>query len=251
MRVVLAVLLCGAPLVLAQETGQPASAEELNKKLNDPTQGVKSFVFQDIPVINYYGRSGSSNQIMFQPVVPFTMYKHDNILRLTLPYNSGGVGGRGLAPIQIFNLTIFKVGRGQFAIGPLLNFNPNWKELPEGDRIQAGPALGYVTPRGKWTLGMLQQNLFSVNVQLSAFQPIIAYAFPKGWSLSTGQAQWAFVWSEGGGLTGIPLGVSVGKLVTLPGKQMVKFGVNPEYNAKARNGSPHWTVRFSANFLVR
>ncbi len=224
---------------------------DINKKLNDPTQPVKSFIFYDNVTPNYYGHSGSSNQIQFQPVIPFTFANHQNILRLTLPYGTGGVGGSGLAPIQIFNLTMFKLGGGQLGVGPVLNFNPNWQNIPEGDRIQAGLSWAYIKPKGKWTFGALQQNLLSSNVKITAIQPVIAYAFPKGWSMNVGSQTWAFDWDAGGGLLGVPLGMSVGKLVNFPGKQMVKLAVNPEYNAKSIPGSPHWTIRAYAVLLVR
>lgn len=240
-------------LAFAQGTAARSDdIHELNKKLNDPTQPVKSFIFYDNVTVNYYGRSGTSNAIQFQPVIPFEFANHQNILRLTLPYNTGGVAGSGLAPIQIFNLTMFKLGGGQLGVGPVLNFNPNWQNIPDsGDRIQAGLSWAYIKPAGKWTFGVLQQNLLSPNVKITAIQPVIAYAFPKGWSANAGSQTWAFDWDAGGGLLGVPLGLSVGKIVTFPGKQMVKFAVNPEYNAKSIEGSSHWTIRAYAVLLVR
>lgn len=57
-----------------------------------------------------------------------------------------------------------------------------------------------IKPAGRSTVGILQQNLLSPHVKISAFHPVIAYAFPKGWSISTGQQQRAFGWENGGGL---------------------------------------------------
>jgi len=52
----------------------------------------------------------------------------------------------------------------------------------------------YIKPKGKWTFGVLQQNLLSNNIKITPIQPIIGYAFPKGRSVNAGSQQWAFNW---------------------------------------------------------
>ena len=117
-----------------------ASQEELVKKALDPTASPMSFLFRDVVTPNYYGRGGSGNSIQFQPAVPFRAFGSTNILRVTLPYNTGGVPGKGLGSIQVFNVTVFPFKGGRIGVGPVMNFANN--PALTKDRFQIGPAMG-------------------------------------------------------------------------------------------------------------
>jgi len=247
LRLVLVLSVSG--LVLAQNPspaqGQ-SSGQDVAKQAVDPTASLMSFGFRNIVTTNYYGRSGSANQIQFQPAVPFVAWGKANILRITLPYNTGGVPGTGLSAVQIFNVTVFPVKGGRFAVGPVLNIANN--PALTTDRIQAGPAVGYVGGKGKWTLGIFNQNLFSGDTQITAIQPLVAYQLGSGWALAAGDAQWTVDW-DGGRFVNIPLGIQLSKVSTI-GKQIVRYVINPEYNAANVTGTPHWTLRFGFQLLV-
>ena len=239
-----------APAGSASQSGKDSSKgsshDELVKQSLDPTASLMNFGFRDIVTVNHYGRSGSANQIQFQPAIPYAAWGKPNILRLTVPYNTGGVAGKGLAAVQIFNLTLFPLGGGRLGVGPVLNIVSN--PALTDDRIQAGPAVGYVKPKGKWTLGLFNQNLLSADTQISAFQPIVGYNLGKGWALAAGDAQWTVDW-PGGRMLNVPIGMQLSK-VTAFGNQVVRLVLNPEYNAVSVMGTPHWTLRFGFQLLV-
>lgn len=86
---------------------QSGGESTVDKDVLDPTASLMSFAFRELATPNFYGRPGSGNAIQFQPVVPFKAWGTANILRVTLPFNTGGVPGRGLADVAIFNLTVF------------------------------------------------------------------------------------------------------------------------------------------------
>lgn len=239
------VFLCGS--AFAQQAPPPASgASSVDKDVLDPTASLMSFGFREIVTTNYYGKSGSSNQIQFQPAVPFKAWGTANILRVSLPFNTGGVAGRGLADVTVFNVTVFPTTGGRFAIGPVMNFVSN--PAVTTDRFQAGPAIGWVGGKGKWTYGLFSQNLFSRHTQITALQPILAYNIGNGWALATGDAQWTIDW-DSGQFVNIPIGIQVGKIFKL-GSQLCRWTINPEYNARSVPGTPHWTVRFNFILLV-
>jgi hypothetical protein len=119
---------------------------------------------------------------------------------------------------------------------------------PGTDTATAGPAIGFVARKGKWNLGLFNQNLFGHNTRFSSLQPIIAYVLSKGWSLSSGDAQWSIDWTSPQ-FVNIPLGVQVARVTRLGG-QPVRFSFNPEYNARSVTGTPHWTFRFGMTILA-
>ena len=112
----------------------------------------------------------------------------------------------------------------------------------------AGPAIGFVARKGKWNLGMFNQNLFGQNTRFSSVQPVIAYVVGGGWSMASGDSQWSIDWSKPE-FVSIPLGVQLAK-VTKVGPQPVRFFVNPEYNVQSVFGAPHWTVRLGMTILA-
>ncbi len=245
----LTISMCGVILAQGTSSSQGQSSgqgESLEKAVVDPTASLMSFNFRDIVTPNYYGRSGSANQIQFQPAIPFVAWGRANILRVTLPFNTGGVPGKGLGSVQVFSITVLPMKGGRFGVGPVMNIVSN--PALTTDRIQAGPALGYVASKGKWTYGMFNQNLFSGDTQITALQPLVAYQLGNGWALAAGDAQWTIDWDRGE-FVNVPLGIQIGKISKLGG-QLVRYVFNPEYNAVSVTGTPHWTLRFGIQLLV-
>ncbi len=182
----------------------------------------------------------------FQPVIPFRAWKQSNLLRVTVGYDVAGPGGRGLDSVSIFDLIVFNQKWGRWGVGPLVQFLPN--RGPGKDTALAGPAVGFVARKGKWNLGLFNQNLFGQNTRFSSLQPIIAYVMGGGWSLASGDAQWGIDWSHPQ-LVSVPIGVQLAKVMKLGG-QPVRLFVNPEYNAMNIFGAPHWSVRFGFVILA-
>jgi hypothetical protein len=224
----------------------PPGASELAQQAADPTSPLMAFNLKDEFVNNLYGRPGSANAFVFQPVIPFRAFKLSHLLRTTVNYSTNGPGGRGLDNISIFDLIVFNKKWGRWGVGPLVQFLPD--RGPGRDTALAGPAIGFVARKGKWNLGMFNQNLFGQNVRFSSVQPIVAYVMGGGWSLASGDAQWSIDWTQPK-LVSIPIGIQLAKVTKL-GPQPVRFSINPEYNARSIYGAPHWTVRFGLTILA-
>jgi hypothetical protein len=194
---------------------------------------------------SFYGIRGSGNAIGFQPVIPFRAWGANHLLRTTVSYSTHGPSGRGLASVSIFDLIVFNESWGRWGVGPLVQFLP---DSAGGDTAAAGPAIGFVARKGKWNLGLFNQNLFGRQTRFSSVQPVIAYVLGGGWVLASGDAQWGIDWSCPS-LVSIPIGLQVSKVTTLA-KQPVKFFLNPEYNARSIYGAPHWTLRAGLTILA-
>ena len=226
---------------------QAEGTEDLAKRSADPTASLTSFNFRYVATPSYYGIDDEGGTVQFQPVVPFEAWGIKNILRATISYDSAGPRGSGLADVTIFDLLVFDKPYGRWGVGPVLQLLPD--RGTGSDTVAAGPAIGFVTSKGRWTYGAFNQNLFGGNnTSISSLQPVLAYQLGSGWALSAGDAQWTMDW-ERGGWVNLPLGVQLSKVGAIGG-QAVKWTLNPEYNMRDLDGAPEWTVRLGFSILV-
>ena len=222
------------------------SGPDLAQQAADPTSPLMAFNFKEEYYPSFYGVPQSGNDFVFQPVIPFNAWKQPNLLRATVNYNINGPAGRGLNNVSIFDLLVFNAKWGRWGFGPLVQFVPN--SGPGRDTALAGPAVGFVAVKGKWNLGIFNQNLFGSNTRFSSFQPIIAYNLGKGWTVASGDAQWSLDWTRPQ-FVYMPVGIQLAKVKKLGG-QPVRFLVNPEYNMRNFTGAPHWSLRFGFSILA-
>jgi hypothetical protein len=257
-------LVCSASSSLAQtdptsRTSQADSAKaaaeggddttELSSKATDPTASLMALNFQAI-WNDFHGGAptGESDDrwtLQFRPVIPFEALGHPNILRLTIPYQTGGRGEEGIKPISLFDLVIFNQHWGRWGIGPVMSFDTKG-DSP--DDFVIGPALGGVWQvNKKLNLGVFSQNVFWEDTALSQLQPVIAYQLGHGWSLSAGDLQYAYDW-ESEKWVSAPIGIQLGKVTKL-GKLPVRLSVNPQYNLIDRAGLDKWSITFTFTAL--
>lgn len=218
----------------------------LAQQAADPTAPLMAFNMKEEYYPSFYGVHGTGNDFIFQPVIPFNAWGQANLLRATVNYNISGPGGSTLNNVSVFDLLVFNEKWGRWGFGPLVQFAPS--HGLGSDTALAGPAIGFVARKGKWNLGLFNQNLFGSNTRFSSLQPIVAYVVGKGWSLASGDAQWSVNWSKPQVIS-MPIGIQVAKVQKI-GKQPVRFLVNPEYNARNFTGAPHWTIRFGFTILA-
>ncbi len=179
-------------------------------------------------------------------MIPFRAWKVSHLLRTTVNYSISGPSGRGLDNVSVFDLIVFNRKWGRWGVGPLVQFLPN--RGAGGHTALAGPAAGCVARKGEWNLGLFNQNLFGRTVRFSSVQPVIAYVVGHGWSIASGDAQWAIDWTAPQ-LVKLPVGVQVARVTRLGG-QPIRLFVNPEFNARSVFGTPHWTIRFGLAILA-
>lgn len=235
------------PLLHAQ-TPSPAGPDnnDLSRKVVDPTASLKTFGFRFIHVDGYHGNEDeSANLVQFQPVIPFEAFGVPNILRITATGTLDGPGDSGFNDVSIFNLFVINESWGRWAFGPVVDLIS--ERPPGGDSFTAGPAIGAVLSKGKWTYGIFNQNFFGSETELSSLQPVIGYQLGNGYSLSAGDAQFTYDW-KGGQWVNLPLGVSLNKVTEISG-QSLKLSINPEYNFRDIDGASKFTLRFGLSLI--
>lgn len=236
------------------EHGEGTDTEHSNlaERATDPTQSPLTLKLKtDVTTSSYRLADGTSRGtsvgLEFQPVVPFSVWGVDNILRLTVPVQVAGDGPNGLEDVQVFDLLVFKLPVGRFGVGPVVNLSARDKDVPS--HISGGPAVGFVGPvTSRLNLGLFVQNLFGNDTAVSLFQPIAALQLGKGWSLSTGELQVVYDWANTRFLQ-IPIQLEVGKVLGIA-KQHVRFAVGADYNFKELPGADRFQLKFKVELLL-
>jgi opacity protein-like surface antigen len=239
-----------AAMLLIQGIAQADDQAELARQATDPTASLMAFNFQGTYVGGYHGSSipGEADdafQFAFRPVIPLEFLGKPNILRLTIPYQTGGRGDEGFGPISLFDLVVFNEKWGRWGVGPVMSFDTTG-DAP--DSFVIGPAIGFVKQESKkFNWGLFSQNVFWSNTAVTQIQPVIAYQLGNGWSLSAGDLQFTYDWNAGQWLN-LPVGFQIGK-VTQIGSQPVRFAINPQYNLKSNRGLNEWQCTFTFTAL--
>lgn len=241
-RVTTLVLLLSPVTVIAQD-----AQTELARQATDPTASLMALNLLVDYVGDYHGPGeNDSLDYTFRPVIPFTAFGKNNILRLTVPYRASGRGTHGLGTISIFDLVIFNESWGRWGVGGVASLA---REGSAPDSLALGPAIGAVWQYSpKLSLGAFSQNVFAGDTAVSQLQPIVAYQLMNGWSLSAGDLQWSYDFKASRWVS-LPVGFQLGKVSHI-GKQPVRYAINPQYNLVDYDGAEGWSVIFTFALLV-
>jgi len=234
-------------LLHAQTASLPgADSDALSRKVVNPTASLMTIGFRLNHIEGFYGNEDeSATLIQFQPVIPFEFLGVPNILRITATSTLDGPGGSGFNDVALFNLFVIDKPWGRWAFGPVLDIINN--PPPGGDNVTAGPAIGTVLSKKKWTYGVFNQNFFGSETALSSIQPVIGYQLGGGYSLSAGDAQFTYDWDSSQWVN-LPVGVSLNKVMDVIG-QPLKMSINPEYNFRDIEGAGQFTIRFGLSLI--
>ncbi|MFM8573886.1 MAG: hypothetical protein ACKOAU_19980, partial [Pirellula sp.] len=162
-------------------------------------------------------------------------------------YRLDGPAQDGLDPVTLFDLFIVPASWGRLAFGPVVSLSPNYQN--GRDTIQAGPAVGFTTRKGNWTLGAFNQNLISNDTNVSFLQPVIAYTINPKWTISAGDLQQGYDWKSDQWVS-LPVGIQVGRLAQI-GKTTLRLSYNPQYNFRDLDLNPEWTHIFGVGLVVK
>jgi hypothetical protein len=224
----------------------------LSERATDPTQSPLTFGFSTIVTTHSYASMDGTEpdtpvDLEFQPVIPFTVWGLQNILRLTMPYQLGRDGPSGLDDVQIFDLLVFGLPIGRLGAGAVANLSGQEKDASAHASI--GPALGLMSPVTTFlNVGIFSQNVFASGIAISSLQPIAALELGSGWSLSNGDMEWIYDW-HAGAFAEAPVQLELGKLFEL-GEQSVRFAVAPTYNFKELAGAYRLQLAFTLELIV-
>jgi len=261
--------------VATEET--PAAAtntDALRKAAQNPVASLISVPVQENWNFNIGPSDRIQNVMNLQPVIPVNVGQNWNlIVRWIVPviYQPVGVqqpppptgdppavqsGVYGFGDMQPAFFLSPKKGKLIWGVGPQLLLPTATKTgvLGQG-KFGLGPTAVVLVQPGKWTLGMLVNNVWSVaghsnlpDVNQFLLQYFINYNLNKGWYLTwqpTLTANWE---ATNGGRWVVPMGGGVGRIMKL-GFQPVNVGLQFYGNAVHPPGGSPWSLRLQIAFL--
>jgi hypothetical protein len=245
------------------------NAEKLRKAAQNPVASLISVPIQENWNFNIGPADRTQNVLNIQPVIPLSLGKDWNLIvrwitpvvyqPVAVPQASGpsiqsGVYGFGdMQPAFFFSPAKSKVIWG---VGPqlLLPTATDTGILGQG-KFGLGPTAVVLVQPGKWTLGVLVNNVWSIaghsdlpDVNQFLLQYFINYNLTKGWFLTwqpTLTANWE---ATNGSRWVVPLGGGIGRIMKL-GPQPVNVGLQFYGNAVHPPGGSPWSLRLSIAFL--
>ena len=203
--------------------------------------------------------------IQVQPVIPFPLGQNWNLITRTIgalvyqpTVTQPSQGTFGLNDINpSFFLSPANPGKVIWGAGPTFLIPTASDDVLGTGKFSLGPAIIVLVQPGKWTVGALVSNLFSVagpsnraNVNIFTLQYFINYNLKKGYYLTSAPINSANWNAPTGNIWLVPVGGGIGRIMRL-GFQPVNFSVQAYGNVKRPDNfpSPTWQLRFQIAFL--
>jgi hypothetical protein len=250
----------------AQKPDAKASAGDLAKATQNPVASLISVPLQNFTDFNIgpFGRDRNT-VLQFQPVVPIQLSENWNLITRTIgalvyqPDITQQHGGTfGLNDINpSFFLSPANPGKLIWGAGPTFLIPTATDNVLGTGKFSIGPSVIALVQPGKWTLGVLVSNLFSVagpsdraDVNSFTLQYFINYNLKKGYYLTSAPINSANWNAPSGNVWLVPVGGGIGRIMRL-GFQPVNVSVQAYGNAKRPNNfpSPTWQLKFQIAFL--
>ena len=246
---------------LAQENDTAVSVEEMNKKRQNPVEGLRSVFLQGIFIPGT--GDGTAQSYSLQPVWPFRIGNNVKLITYTiLPYQQipalyeGGESVSGLGNI-LFNgyfSPMHSTGKLVWGAGPAVQLPTRTDPALASNRVSLGPS-GLLYLRGDvLSGGIVAQNYWSLGgeginkVNMFSLQYIAYCNFNKGWfalSNSTIVADWLA--DEEQWL--VPVGGGVGKTFKM-GKKFYCGDLQLFYNAVRPEPVGNFQIIFQFQVII-
>jgi len=170
---------------------------------------------------------GTKTVTNVQPVIPFALSEEWNLISRTIVpivYQDDVFPGQGSQfGLGDVNLSLFfspwapTAGGVIWGVGPVFLLPTATDSLLGSRKWSAGPAGVALTTRGRWTLGVLANHVWSFagddarqDLSNTFVQPFVSYTWPSAWTVSV-QSESSYNWKSE--QWSIPLNVSVSKLI--------------------------------------
>jgi hypothetical protein len=238
----------------------------LAKATQNPVASLISVPLQNFTDFNIgpFGRNRNT-VLQFQPVVPIQLSENWNLITRTigaLVYQPNIAqpqqGTFGLTDINpSFFFSPAKAGKVIWGAGPTFLLPTASDNVLGTGKFSIGPAIVALVQPGKWTLGVLVSNLWSVagsggrpDINSMTLQYFINYNLKKGYYLTSAPINTANWNAPSGNVWLVPVGGGIGRIMRL-GFQPVNVSVQAYGNAKRPNNfpSPTWQLKFQIAFL--
>lgn len=248
----------------AKESQNPVSdTTALAKESQNPISTLISLPFENNATFNNGPDNDYTNILNIKPVIPMNLNEDWNwINRVIAPviYDEQDIPGDsakfGIGDIvyQGF-LSPAKSGKVIWGLGPQINL-PTGMDRFTSDQWSIGPNAVVLTMPGKWVIGALVGNVWSVggyndakDVNQLTTQPFINYNMEDGWYLSSAPvitANWKA--DDNDDTWTVPVGGGVGRVFKIGNQHVnMKFAA---YNSVERpDDASDWNVQLTCIFL--
>jgi hypothetical protein len=250
----------------AEKPDTKASAGDLAKATQNPVASLISVPLQNITDFNIGPLDRDRNTVIqFQPVIPIQLSENWNLITRTIGAlvfqpniaqpNQGTFGLNDINPS--FFLSPANPGKLIWGAGPTFLIPTATDNVLGTGKFSIGPSVVALVQPGKWTLGVLVSNLFSVagpsnraNVNAFTLQYFINYNLKKGYYVTLAPIITANWNAPSGNVWLVPVGGGIGRIMRL-GFQPVNVSVQAYGNAKRPDNfpSPTWQLKFQIAFL--
>jgi hypothetical protein len=251
----------GTQVATEQTPAASQNSDALRKAAQNPVASLISVPIQENWNFGIGPSNRTQNILNIQPVIPLSLGKDWNlIIRWVAPVIYQPVGAQtgfyGLGDMQPAFFVSPKKGKLIWGVGPQLLLPTATKTgvLGQG-KFGLGPTVVALIQPGKWTLGFLANNVWSVagqpnlpSVNQFLLQYFINYNLKKGWYLTwqpTITANWM---ASSGNVWTVPMGGGVGRIMKL-GFQPVNLGFQFYGNAVHLPGASPWAMRLQIALL--
>jgi hypothetical protein len=198
---------------------------------------------------NYDDENGSSNLVNVRGQLPY-LAGAQYVFRLKLPIvtSAPATAVTGAGDLALYDLAVSDVSRGRWLDGVTIRIPSAQNDSLGSGKYSVGPAFGYETQHGPWTLGFFQQDFFSVigpasrsPVAQSKIEPTVTLALARGWSIGLSSMTITYDWVRNE-WTEVPVGMRVAKRFS-GGLRPLEASVEMEQNLADVKGAPGWTIR--------
>ena len=251
-------LLFATALILPAHPASAQDADELARQTQNPVAGLVTVPFEANWDMGIGDREATGTILNFQPVVPFGLTpKWNMILRTILPVSSQpGTGTQRISGLGDSVVTLFlspsASGKVIWGVGPVMLLPTATNTALGSEKFGFGPSAVVLTQPGPWTLGILANQIWSVDgavdrtgVNQMLLQPFLHYNLGEGLSIGA-SAEANINWKDDGTST-IPLLFQASK-VTSVGSRPVKLSMAVGPMLAHAQGAD-WRFRMSINFL--
>jgi hypothetical protein len=245
-----------------------SSTEALQKATQNPVANLISVPLQDNTNFRVGPYNGTQNVLNIQPVIPVHLTQNWNLINRVIlpvvwqPYTGSNPANASLGTFGLgdLNPTVFlspaQPGKIIWGVGPAFVFPTATDPALGQGKWSIGPSFVVLAQPGRWTLGLLANNVWSfagesnrpaVNQFLAQY--FINYNLSDGWYLTSAPiitANWAApqaknVWT-------VPFGAGVGRIMKV-GFQPINLQLSAYGNVVYPTGTSPWGIRLQLAFL--
>jgi len=235
---------------------------QLAKQAQNPIANLISLPLQNNTIFDNDPQGEASNVLNIQPVWPFQLGQHVNLItRTILPVVSepGSESGEdrqsGLGDMTFTGFfSPAKAQKVTWGLGPVFLFPTATDGRLGKDKWGLGPSLVVLTMPGNWVIGTLVSNVWSVggsgleDVNSFTWQYFINYNLPHGWYLTSSPIMTANWEASSGDKWTVPVGAGVGKIFRI-GKQPFNTSAQVFYNVEKPQNVGDWAMRLQLQLM--